>query len=356
MAQVPTLPVRQPSWLQRFLPPVPERDVTWSGPEIILGIILVLMFLPALASSLLDLTGFDKYLYQAETARDACDIASVIGLAASPQSLPLVRVQAEATAVATQQLRLRFRLWIPLFILPLQVLALLALLRAVSRTRPIQLGFTWQHGWQNLGFGLAVSLFLIPLVNGLNFIVVEVLRHWAGVDVEMHPYFGLGSNLFPIEWLPLLFSVLVAAPVLEELTLRGLVQPWLVQRPLARLLVVGISLILAFEARLTGLKEALESGDWTQSALEVQPVLFVLLVAVGLAGVQMWSRSPAGPAIYTTALLFATLHSSVWPTPIALFVLGLGLGWLANRTQSLVGPMLVHCLFNAVGCLHFVLH
>ena len=32
-----------------------------------------------------------------------------------------------------------------------------------------------------------------------------------------------------------------------------------------------------------------------------------------------------------------------------LFVLGLGLGWLALRTQSLIGPLFVHALFNAVA-------
>jgi membrane protease YdiL (CAAX protease family) len=54
-------------------------------------------------------------------------------------------------------------------------------------------------------------------------------------------------------------------------------------------------------------------------------------------------------AIYATALLFGAFHAAVWPSPIALFVLGLGLGWLAWRTQSLTGPIFVHALFNAVA-------
>jgi membrane protease YdiL (CAAX protease family) len=54
-------------------------------------------------------------------------------------------------------------------------------------------------------------------------------------------------------------------------------------------------------------------------------------------------------ALYATALLFAAFHASVWPTPVPLFVLGLGLGWLAWRTQSLTGPFFVHALFNAVA-------
>lgn len=61
-----------------------------------------------------------------------------------------------------------------------------------------------------------------------------------------------------------------------------------------------------------------------------------------------------GPAVFGTALLFGMLHVGVWPTPIPLFVLGLGLGWLAWRTQSLVGPIVLHALFNAVGSLRFL--
>jgi membrane protease YdiL (CAAX protease family) len=41
----------------------------------------------------------------------------------------------------------------------------------------------------------------------------------------------------------------------------------------------------------------------------------------------------------------------VWPTPVALFVLALGLGALAYRTQSLVGPVVLHGLFNGFNCL-----
>jgi membrane protease YdiL (CAAX protease family) len=61
------------------------------------------------------------------------------------------------------------------------------------------------------------------------------------------------------------------------------------------------------------------------------------------------ARLAASQAVYSTAALFASIHP--WPTPVALFVLGLGLGWLAYRTQSLVGPMVLHALFNAVACL-----
>jgi membrane protease YdiL (CAAX protease family) len=56
----------------------------------------------------------------------------------------------------------------------------------------------------------------------------------------------------------------------------------------------------------------------------------------------------AARAIYAVAFLFAIVHP--WPTPIPLFLLGLTLGWLAYRTQSLIGPIVFHLLFNAVSC------
>jgi membrane protease YdiL (CAAX protease family) len=42
------------------------------------------------------------------------------------------------------------------------------------------------------------------------------------------------------------------------------------------------------------------------------------------------------------------MHTT-WPNPVPLFVLGLGLGWLAVRTNGVLVPILVHALFNAVS-------
>jgi len=44
------------------------------------------------------------------------------------------------------------------------------------------------------------------------------------------------------------------------------------------------------------------------------------------------------------------VHSFAWLSPVALFVLALGLGWLAYRMRSLAGPIVLHGLFNAVSC------
>ena len=49
------------------------------------------------------------------------------------------------------------------------------------------------------------------------------------------------------------------------------------------------------------------------------------------------------------AALFAAVHSGVWPTPVPLFFLGMGLGYLVARSGSIVPAVVVHGLFNFVS-------
>jgi membrane protease YdiL (CAAX protease family) len=91
---------------------------------------------------------------------------------------------------------------------------------------------------------------------------------------------------------------------------------------------------------------------------KLAPALFVLLVLPGYWLVR-WAPLGLGDvdaarAIYATALCWAMLHSAVWPSPVPLFFLGLGLGWLAYRTQNLLGPVVLHGLFNATACVQIL--
>jgi membrane protease YdiL (CAAX protease family) len=60
-------------------------------------------------------------------------------------------------------------------------------------------------------------------------------------------------------------------------------------------------------------------------------------------------------AVLAGAALFAAVHAHVWPSPVPLFVLAVGLGYLYLRTRSLVGPVVVHGLFNAVSAVYLLL-
>ena len=54
-------------------------------------------------------------------------------------------------------------------------------------------------------------------------------------------------------------------------------------------------------------------------------------------------------SVYGSAMLWAMAHSSAWPAPVALFIMGLGLGVLARATNSLIGPIVFHSAFNLVS-------
>jgi ABC-2 type transport system permease protein len=53
-----------------------------------------------------------------------------------------------------------------------------------------------------------------------------------------------------------------------------------------------------------------------------------------------------GPAMLMSAALFAIVHPPASMLPV--FVLGLGTAWVYERTRSLLGPMLLHAMYNAI--------
>jgi membrane protease YdiL (CAAX protease family) len=147
----------------------------------------------------------------------------------------------------------------------------------------------------------------------------------------------------------LALGVMVSAPLWEELLFRGLLPT------LARKLRGSGShsmMVLAFAAALLlrweSINKVLHEG-FLPLLLAALPPLFVLAMVPLYAVVCQFSRTENGPVVFATALLFGAVHSSVWPTPIALFILALGLGWLAVWTRSLVASVVVHALFNAVS-------
>jgi membrane protease YdiL (CAAX protease family) len=194
--------------------------------------------------------------------------------------------------------------------------------------------------------------------------------------------------MLPVEWALLLFAAVVAAPLTEELLFRGVLLGWLRRASAIGHVVVAATALMA--SILLSAPDA--SGDFKWEALLVvgllvPPYLIPVLVACRHSGTLDLPSPTAGRAnldddsvtilkthvpdlgcvaprrrfweayapIYGSSLLFAAFHASVWVSVFPLFVLALGLGWLAYRTGSLVGPITVHALFNAVACLVLVL-
>jgi membrane protease YdiL (CAAX protease family) len=309
-------------WLGRSLPPQRQRAVPWSGLEIVIDVLIVYVLVPAWVHSLLTASGFYASLFGPGPVQEALEQLP------SPEGKLLL---------------LRMQVWARVLAFPLQIAVLLLLLQVMSGTRPYQLGLTWHRGWQNLRLGVVAAIILTPITLAIQYVAVSAFQYWQGTPVEEHPLYSLRTAITGMEWVVLLLQVLVVAPGIEELLFRGLLQRWLCQHEWGGSVAMALSLMVA----LTTHPE--KASQWT----ELSPALFVVTLMPLFALVVYWSRSPTGPAIFGTAVLFGTVHAAVWPTPIPLFVLGLGLGWLAWRTQSLVAPIVVHMLFNAVGSVGF---
>src|SRR5262249_4479600 len=146
----------------------------------------------------------------------------------------------------------------------------------------------------------------------------------------------------------------VAAPFLEELSFRGVLQPWLASRRWGSHLAMLGALAVAVSFRWNDILDAWPKGI-PALVSAATPALFVLGLLPFYLLVCWRSRTPLGPAIFAASLLFACVHTSVWPTPVPLFVLAIGLGVLAHRTRCLVGPIVLHGLFNAVSCVQLLM-
>lgn len=200
--------------------------------------------------------------------------------------------------------------------------------------------------------GVLVWYGLAPLV-----LLVHAGLGWLfraqGWETDEHPLTQLadGSTLDRALFVG---QAVLAAPVVEEFLFRGVLLGWLVGgrsflgpsdrgaagRKVWWVLVVG-GLVAAANGRGTG-----------------GPLNGPLLFAVGLTIVWVLLRQLVRRkrrtlgAVYASAALFAEVHSAVWPSPVPLFLLGLGLGWVALRTRSLRAPIVVHGLFNLVSVLY----
>jgi membrane protease YdiL (CAAX protease family) len=314
---------------RRLLSAVPPRPVSWSGREILIAVFFCLLFWPAVVVELLRQLSFFAWFYGSLISGD-------------------------------EPSHVREVLWASVLGWPFQVGSILFVLRTMSQTTPAQLGITPYRAAGNAVLGWLSWLVLAPLVLMLYSVVLWVGRDWFQAIPEKHPLLQvMEASPLPSEWFLMIVSAVLLAPLFEELLFRGVLQAWLTSRNWGGTAALAASLAMALYRRLDHNHDAVKAGDWWQTALESAPVIFVLVMIPGcyLAAwlARRWMPAAAAQGIYGTSLLFAVAHANIWPTPIPLFFLGLGLGWLAYRTQSLVAPVTLHVLFNAVACLALVL-
>ncbi len=245
--------------------------------------------------------------------------------------------------------------WITLCIFPFNLATVLILFRMASGTQPYQLGLSCRSLLRRLALACLSWLVITPFVFGINFLVSLAYVDLTGRKPE-HPLEQLaeGSPLFTDAVLIGLVALAVA-PIWEELLFRGVVQPWLAQEEWRSHFVMGLASLIGISAGIANFQES-QALDLGRILGNLSPILFVMILFPGYLYtdrlLQRWiPQRSLFRGIFATSLLFAMVHSLVWPTPIPLFFLALGLGFLAYRTQSLLAPILFHSLFNAVACI-----
>ncbi|HBI43275.1 MAG TPA: hypothetical protein DDY78_10520 [Planctomycetales bacterium] len=247
---------------------------------------------------------------------------------------------------------------------PFQIAAVVFLLPRFAGIRLEQIGLTTRRLGRNCLWGVVGWLILTPACMALYLSVTALYGSQAASNVHEHPLVELAQKGLSLgELFLLIAAVSVTAPVMEEMLFRGALQTWLENRPEAAHFVMLLAFLASLPVQLVTHLVFLAShpmqrdawvAAWKQGGqallVHCDPVLFVVALTPIYLVIYRLSRTPAWPAIFAASTLFAAVHSFAWPSPVPLFVLALGLGWLAQRTRSLAGPIVLHGLFNAVNC------
>src|SRR5262245_8934925 len=135
-----------------------------------------------------------------------------------------VKVKEPLDAAARLDLA-RKHFWTVALAFPFQVGFTLAFFSKGRRSRLYQLGLDAAHAWRNIKWGFTTWLILTPCVFAINLLVVIGYTMWHRAPPELHPIAQLIHG--PVtDRVLMFFAVIVAAPVVEELYFRGILQPW----------------------------------------------------------------------------------------------------------------------------------
>ncbi len=333
---------------KRIAPPL-EVTGTWTGLHILLAFLATYLFWNIIGLTAVDALGVGKKNYpedlvvsvkKLEVANAIDDHLATLG-------------GGSASFVRSREVKMtqfRLSLWASALIFPLQLLTIPMVLRLGNAGQPADMGLRSDRLASNLGLGVLLWLVVAPpvLVANLLFQVWYVEAVPGGP--EMHPFVELcDAGLSPTELTLVILLAMIVAPCLEETLFRGLIQPWSVHHSWRRWVLLLIVLVMVIFRMIGQLLD-----QWEASFVAVvdllSPLLFLALIALVMWGMEKKAVSPRWSAIVATSALFAFVHLAQWPSPIALFGLALGFGWLMSRTGSLVGPILAHSLFNGIAC------
>ncbi len=169
--------------------------------------------------------------------------------------------------------------------------------------------------------GIVAWPLLAPIVFGVQYLSIKV---WPP---RKHPLLELvAGDPTSLNWGLTILSAVVLAPLAEEFLFRGVLLGWLGR----------------WAAGLDRAKPA------TAVDPDLGPAEIWFEPEPSLAPGHGWRLLAANLAV---SVLFAAMHAQVWPTPLPLFFLSLGLGILYQRTGGMVGPVTLHATFNGISTL-----
>jgi membrane protease YdiL (CAAX protease family) len=225
--------------------------------------------------------------------------------------------------------------WVPFVAVPVLAWAAWALPHAGRQ--PLRV--PWRDLPTQVFAGVVTWAVITPLAHVTN-AAANLLLLALGREPAEHPLAKQGIGDTALSAVVFGVSVCLLTPFAEEVLFRGLPLRWAAERRHRPWLLVVPA----------GLFAALGFGEHG-----LFPLGFALLLALDLAilqrGRDVWKRFPdrTAASVWATSTLFAAAHSLVWPTPVPLFVLAVGLGYVTARTGNVVAGTVAHGLFNAVS-------
>ncbi|HTV48454.1 MAG TPA: type II CAAX endopeptidase family protein [Phycisphaerae bacterium] len=214
-------------------------------------------------------------------------------------------------------------------------LALIVYIAIISFTNGLDgIGISWRKLPRGLGIGILAFVLFMPLLFFTEVASSSLFSVLTNSNPPEHPILQvLQQQPSSSETALLVFSACVMAPVTEELFFRGLIQSWLCR--------------VFSNARKKRAAQPVSAINWPGVHITLSPV--VPADPEAPHPVDRWS------AILVTATLFAAVHLTIaggaiaWMAP--LFLLGVGLGYVYERTGNIFTDITLHACFNMFGIL-----
>jgi membrane protease YdiL (CAAX protease family) len=258
-------------------------------------------------------------------------------------------------------------LWAAVFTFPLQLALISSVAQARGGPNPLAPGFFAP----NVVSGYLTWLLVTPAAFSVFALANIAHSHLTNRPPDRHPLTVLGDSAGNLEWTLFVMQTVIIAPLLEELVFRGLLLPWLCQRRAAdpespfvvipkhrSPLVLGLAVAVALLFHVDNVQKAIGERDRSAIIAHLIPGAFFISLIPLYVLLPRWRRLRRhlrirsvrhSQGILASSALFAAFHASVWPSPVPLMLLAMGIGYLSVRTQSLIGPVVVHSMFNAVS-------